>query len=262
MVILVMDLQFNMGLATDYKSMSQKIRVASEDWVYEHCYCPYCGNDHLQHFPNNKPVADFYCDNCGSQYELKSKSGSLGRKIADGAYDTMIDRITGDKNPDLFVLNYDKEGYKVNNLLMIPKFFFVPHIIEQRKPLGPSARRAGWVGCNILFSEIPQQGIVNVIKEGCAVDKAKVIDRVQTIKTLKTGSLSRRGWLMDILSCVSKINKDVFTLQEVYAFADILKIKHPENNNIKPKIRQQLQFLRDKGIIEFMDRGVYRKIFK
>ncbi|MBL7991777.1 MAG: restriction endonuclease, partial [Candidatus Kapabacteria bacterium] len=31
------------------------------------------------------------------------------------------------------------------------------------------------------------------------------------------------------------------------------------NNFIKDKIRQQLQVLRDKGIIEFVSRGIYQK---
>jgi len=31
-----------------------------------------------------------------------------------------------------------------------------------------------------------------------------------------------------------------------------------ENKNIKPKIRQQLQFLRDKNYIEFIEAGKYR----
>ena len=39
---------------------------------------------------------------------------------------------------------------------------------------------------------------------------------------------------------------------------DICKAKHPANHNVKAKVRQQLQFLRDKGVIEFMGRGQYR----
>lgn len=33
-----------------------------------------------------------------------------------------------------------------------------------------------------------------------------------------------------------------------------------ENHHVKDKIRQQLQMLRDNGIIEFTGRGHYRKI--
>ena len=51
-----------------------------------------------------------------------------------------------------------------------------------------------------------------------------------------------------------------FTLEDVYRFEDYLQTRHPQNSFVKDKIRQQLQILRDKGIIEFVSRGVYRKI--
>jgi type II restriction enzyme len=46
----------------------------------------------------------------------------------------------------------------------------------------------------------------------------------------------------------------------MYQFENKLKIKHPNNNFIKDKIRQQLQVLRDKGLIEFVGRGKYKKV--
>ena len=46
----------------------------------------------------------------------------------------------------------------------------------------------------------------------------------------------------------------------MYTFVEELKIKHPMNNNKEAKIRQQLQFLRDKGFIDFSSRGNYKKI--
>ena len=103
------------------------------------------------------PVADLKCDRCGEIYELKSVNGKIGRKISDGAYSTMIERITGAGNPDLFIMEYSRE-WQVVNLTLIPRFFFTPSIIEKTKPLSAQARRAGWVGCNILYSAIPDQG--------------------------------------------------------------------------------------------------------
>lgn len=72
--------------------------------------------------------------------------------------------------------------------------------------------------------------------------------------------INSRGWLLDILNCVNNIPSKAFTLEEVYKFESMLHIKHPQNNNVKPKIRQQLQFLRDKGFIEFLGNGKYKKI--
>ena len=64
---------------------------------------------------------------------------------------------------------------------------------------------------------------------------------------------------MDTLHLVERLD-ETFTLKQMYSFVDELQVKHPDNNHILDKIRQQLQFLRDKGIIEFKGNGVYRKI--
>jgi type II restriction enzyme len=42
----------------------------------------------------------------------------------------------------------------------------------------------------------------------------------------------------------------------------VVQAKHPSNNNVKAKIRQQLQFLRDKGVLDFVGRGQYRMKLK
>jgi type II restriction enzyme len=73
-----------------------------------------------------------------------------------------------------------------------------------------------------------------------------------------THDIEAKGWLLDVLICVEKIKKNEFSLGEVYNFESFLKAKHPSNNNVKAKIRQQLQFLRDKNIIEFVGPGHYR----
>ena len=54
--------------------------------------------------------------------------------------------------------------------------------------------------------------------------------------------------------------KDMVTLQEIYEFSERqLSLQFPDNNNVRAKIRQQLQRLRDDGDVEFLDdRGTYR----
>ena len=39
-----MDFCFNTGIAENYTSNPQKIRVLSEDWVAKNIFCPVCGN--------------------------------------------------------------------------------------------------------------------------------------------------------------------------------------------------------------------------
>jgi type II restriction enzyme len=256
----LINLHFDESVSSGYKSNSQKIRVMSENWIAENMYCPCCGNSHITNLKNNKPVADFQCDYCGEIFELKSKEGNLGKKITDGAYHTMIERITSTSNPDLFIMQYSM-NYDVIGLMLIPKFFFVPDIIEKRKPLAPTARRAGWIGCNILINEIPLQGKIPIIQNRRIYDSTEVIENYSRIKSLQTKNIDSRGWLLDVLNCVNQIPSNDFYLKDVYEFADVLSQKHINNNNIEAKIRQQLQLLRDKGFIEFMERGHYRKLY-
>ena len=77
---------------------------------------------------------------------------------------------------------------------------------------------------------------------------------------LRSKDTETKGWILDVLNCIDLIKKETFTLDEIYSFEEKLKIKHPKNNFIRDKIRQQLQILRDKGIIEFTSRGIYKKI--
>jgi len=60
------------------------------------------------------------------------------------------------------------------------------------------------------------------------------------------------------MRCVESLGKPEFTLDEVYAFERHLGDLYPGNQNVKPKIRQQLQYLRDRGFVEFVSRGSYR----
>lgn len=254
-----MNLKMNKSLAHAYKSKSQIARVLTEHWLENQGYCPNCAG-RLSKFANNQPVADFYCANCQEEFELKSKNGNLGKKIRDGAFATMCQRIESTNNPNFFFLSYDNTSWQVKNLLIIPKHFFTLRIIEKSKPLLPTAKRAGWVGCNILIQDIPQSGKIFVIQKTQLVDKAYVQAQWQKIASLRDITLQSRGWLLDVLACVDSIVEREFTLDEVYAFEDTLQKFHPDNRFVRPKIRQQLQVLRDKGFIEFIARGRYRKL--
>lgn len=254
-----MNLNLNTKLAEGYSSNSQIARILTENWVKENSYCPCCGELPLNEFDNNKPVADFYCEKCSEQFELKSKNGRLSNTITDGAYSTMIQRINSNKNPNFFFLTYTK-NWSVDNFLIIPKQFFTTEIIIKRKPLADFARRAGWVGCNIDISNIAEAGKVFLIKNSTLIHKDIVEDSFKKTLFLREKSTESKGWILDIMTCVDLIKKQSFTLEDVYSFEEKLKLKYPNNNFIKDKIRQQLQLLRDKGFIEFTTRGNYQKV--
>lgn len=254
-----MNLSFQIDLAQNYKSPSQRARVLTENWVSNHIYCPNCGHINIDKYKNNKPVSDFFCSNCKEVYELKSKHEKFGSKIVNGAYGTMIERLNDSNNPNFFLLNYDLQKLMVLNLFVIPKHFFIPDIIEKRKALAQTAHRAGWVGCNIILKSIPQTGKIFFIKNRQVEPKDKVLaEWKKTLFLREEKKISAKGWLLDIMKCIEELGNKEFSLDEIYAFENILSNKHPDNKYIKDKIRQQLQILRDKGYLEFMGQGNYR----
>jgi type II restriction enzyme len=46
---------------TAYASGSQSARAWTEAWLSTWAYCPHCGNTKISSFPNNSPLADFFC---------------------------------------------------------------------------------------------------------------------------------------------------------------------------------------------------------
>ena len=80
-------------------------------------------------------------------------------------------------------------------------------------------------------------------------------DDYERLRPLEKIKVEKRGWSLDVLQVVQSLKKPKFSLQDVYQFEKDLSRLHPANRNIQPKIRQQLQELRDMGILEFLGRG-------
>lgn len=70
-------------------------------------------------------------------------------------------------------------------------------------------------------------------------------------------------WKEFVIQCVRELcdeaGKRTFTLQELWGeFGTAFEKFSTENNNVQAKVRQQLQFLRDDGLLSFLDqRGTY-----
>jgi type II restriction enzyme len=241
-----------------FQSASQKARIWTEQWAAAHLFCPSCGAEELTAYKANRPVADLACTHCGEDFELKSQKRRFGTKINDGAFGAMCARLASDTAPNLILLNYDLATLSVTNLFFVPKQFFVQEIIQERKPLAATARRAGWIGCNILLSEIPTSGKIFLVKESRQTARAQVLEQWRSTLFLKNQAAGARGWLIEVMKAVEAVGHAEFTLDEVYAQEGRLSRLYPGNSNVRPKIRQQLQILRDKGYLTFVGRGRYR----
>lgn len=253
----------NLGFAetaAEYRSPRQSARVVTEAWMAAWGFCPNCAADRLPRLPNNSPVGDFRCDACGEEFELKAQRGRLGARIADGAYSAMTARLAAANNPSLFALRYDHVAARVTDLILVPSHFFTPDIIKAKNPTHPKGRNNPWVGCDILIGKVPASGRISLIRDGLPAPREQVRSAWRATGFLRGTRLEARGWLLAVMGAVEAVGRPEFTLDEVYAQEGRLATLYPGNNNVRPKIRQQLQVLRDRGWLAFDGRGTYRRL--
>lgn len=248
---------YDAWVLANYKSHSQQVRLITERWFALQMYCPNCLNLHITPAETNAKVIDFSCKNCAHEFQLKSKKNRISGKITDGAYRPMIERIETNTAPDFFFMEYLPEEWVVKNLFLVPRFFMNKTIIEKRRPLSSTAERRGWIGCNILFSKLPEEGRIAIIKNETAIRKEDVQNKYRALAFLDSKNCVQRGWFADVLYYVRKLDAKSFRLSDMYQFASEMEKRHPENKHIREKIRQQLQILRDRHIIHFDGNGRY-----
>jgi len=253
-----MRLEMPAALADRYKSASQRARVVSEAWGEDNLYCANCTSSKLAPCPTNTEAVDFICPQCDAPFQLKSQSRPFSARVTDAGFDAMARAIRAGRNPNLFVLHYDVVRWHVLNLLLVPRFSFLISTIEKRKPLSPSARRSGWIGCNIVLRDFPIDAKIPLVSNGVVAAPAVVRRQFERLRPLESLKLEARGWTLDVLNIVRGLGKAEFTLAEVYAREAALARLHPDNLHVRDKIRQQLQALRDLGFVEFLGGGNYR----
>ena len=223
-------------------------------------YCPACESEHLEPTRPATKVVDFVCPDCHEPFQLKSQGRPLGARISDAAYEPMISSIKASKAPTFLFLDYHPTRWCVRNLVLVGGHFLTPSVIERRPALRRGARREGWVGCNILLSPVPPDARINAVLGEVPTPPEEVRSTWRRFGFLRGADPESRGWMTDVLTCIRELRRDSFRLEDVYSFEGRLRKYHPQNRNVRPKIRQQLQVLRDHGIIEFLGRGVYRVV--
>ena len=241
----------------EYTSRSQMARVLSESWITGNGYCLACDSDRLMPTTANTEVRDFECSTCRHPYELKSAMRPFGRRVVDGAFASMMRRVETNSLPTFLLLQYSGEG-RVSGLSAIHRSLITPELIEKRKPLSSTARRAGWIGCNLLLSAIPPEGRISLVENGIILPKELCRSVFRATAKLEVKSIGTRGWTRALLVCLHRLPQDSFTLNDAYRFESDLSAIYPNNRNVRAKMRQQLQVLRDAGLLIFESAGKYR----
>ncbi len=247
-------------LAKAYTSPTQQARVVTEAWASRELYCPNCLAPTLDPTPVNFQAIDYICPACASPFQLKSSKSTIGMRVPDGAYKTMISAIREDRTPNLLLLSYKQISWQVSDLLIIPYFAFSEQAIIPRKPLAVTARRAGWIGCNIDLSQITPDARIPIIQNGEVVCSTIVSERFSRIKPLSQIKSRERGWTLAVLNAIQTSGLTKFTTQQAYCIESQLGVIFPSNRHIRQKIRQQLQVLRDMGLLIHLSRGCWKTL--
>jgi type II restriction enzyme len=259
-----MNLNMNPAVGDSYSSISQRTRAITEDWAAKNLFCVACSSSSMSVEPNNTRVKDFTCPECESAYQLKATGRRFGRTVSNSAYSSKIDAIEAGRVPNYTFLQFSNHDWRITDLFVVPGHFFTRSVIHQRNPLRSSARRRGWVGSNIILGEIPKEGRIQLVSESEVIDPAVVRRQWNKVAFLATDPRASQGWGADVFVRVkllaNELNNAEFTLQEFnIRFLDELSVLHPDNQHMAAKIRQQLQVLRDGGLLKFVNnRGQYR----
>lgn len=258
-----MNLLLNPAAAEGYQSASQIARRLTEEWATDNLYCIACQSDRLLCEPANTPVRDFACPKCGANYQLKSKNGAFGQVVQNSAYEPKMAAIADGRVPHYAFLQYSRATWSVTDLFVVPAHFISSAVIQRRRPLSNKARRAGWVGSNILLGRLPLDARVVMVRKGTVIAPARVRDGWRRYAFLQSDVRGNGGWGADVLSCVRTLQDETgareFTLQAFYTrFREQFSSWYPANQHIDEKIRQQMQVLRDGDVLQFLGHGHYR----
>ncbi len=113
----------------------------------------------------------------------------------------------------------------------------------------------------IRLGHVPELGKILIVENGEWIDRSIVQRAFAATSVLEhQAEPASRSWILDVLRCVERLPQDEFVLADIYMSEAELQSWHPDNRNVRAKIRQQLQVLRDHGVIAFTSRGSYRRV--
>jgi Dam-replacing family/Dam-replacing HTH domain len=145
--------------AAAYTSASQAARVAIETWVARNIDCWRC-NAPLLLVPANTRLMDAVCRNERHEVQVKAIAGVAHDRLSAAAFGPMAARLEAGALPDYLIVSYDRP----RSLVVLAEFIageaLVRDRLTARAPLGPAARRAGWVGATLDLSGLERYAVV------------------------------------------------------------------------------------------------------
>lgn len=110
----------------------------------------------------NEKSKDQVCKNCGKKYQIKCKtstkrafdtvSTTLAFQTIGAEYKTTLESL--DEDIDYIILLYYKISHNIIGTIHIKSDDITSNNIIPRNPLGENARRAGWQGCVLKFTNV------------------------------------------------------------------------------------------------------------
>ena len=143
----------------------QALGEFGEIQVAKSCSCPKCKRDKtLKRLPPNFKCADLVCDFCGYLAQVKSKSVSdvnaLPKQVLGAAWGPQSERMQSGIYFPLFLVLKSKN---VHSIFYLSADLQPPELFVPRKPLSPSARRAGWQGYYYDLTILPKGAMVRLV---------------------------------------------------------------------------------------------------
>lgn len=144
-------------MATD----KQKLGEAGEKVVVSECACPGCKRSKtLKRLPTNFKCADLICDFCGFLAQVKTcRANDVAKRpssIPGAAWGPQKERMDSAIYFPLYLVSIAPDG-KTYAIYYLSADLQDPDIFEVRKPLSPSARRAGWQGFTYRLENIAER---------------------------------------------------------------------------------------------------------
>ena len=145
-----------------WKNNSRIIGRAAEIYSCEKIKCIKCNEMNWLECNVNEKSKDQICKNCGKKYQIKCKNISEKSynnikkndefKTIGAEYNTTLKNI--ENQIDYIIILYKKINNDILGIIHIKSDNITYNNIIPRKPLSNSAKRAGWQGCNLHFTNI------------------------------------------------------------------------------------------------------------